>query len=331
MHSARLRRLARFASPWCVALAALARPCVAANETPSAAELQSARALFTQAEQDEDANRWSEALEKLRFVSHVKLTAGVRYHIALCEAHLGELGNALEEYTASQSQARAENADDVLRLVGDALADLSPRVPRLTLRVVPEFVDAAVFLDGSPVDRSRLGEPIPLDPGLHRVDATAPQRAPIHTTVTVHERESTVLEIPLVEIPVAAAAPVAPLRSSTSIESLEARPSVRFAPIAATATAIGLAAFGTAAFFVAADQRDRAVRDCSTVVSSASDACDDLKTPVRAWDWTALAAWTAAAGATTLAIVLWTRRAPRTTLSAHLVVGPASLGAAGNF
>src|SRR5438105_1618308 len=90
--------------------------------------LERARQLFVQAEIDEDKERWSEALEKLRAVSQVKLTAGVRYHLALCEEHLGQLVRALSDYRAAEEQARTENAKDVLRIVGKQLALLDPRV-----------------------------------------------------------------------------------------------------------------------------------------------------------------------------------------------------------
>lgn len=331
MHSGRLRRLALLASPCCAALGMVIRPCNAANETPSAAELQSARALFVQAEEDEDADRWQEALEKLRLVSHVKLTAGVRYHIALCETHLGALTNALEEYSAAQTQARVENAQDVLVLVGGALADLSPRVPRLTLRIVPEFVDATVLLDGVPVDRSRLGEPVPIDPGPHKVDATAPGRSPIHASVTVHERESTVLEIPLLETTLPASGSLPPQVATAPERPVQARYPSRPVAVATTAAAVGLAGLGFAAFVVAGDQRDRAVRECAEVVSTSPDACNDLKSPVRAWDWTAAGAWTAAALVATTAIILWTRHSPRAAPSASIALGPGTLVAVGNF
>jgi len=68
-----------------------------ANAAPSD-DVRRARVLFEQAEADEDGERWSEALEKLRDVARVKLTAGVRYHIALCEEHLGRLVRALGDY-----------------------------------------------------------------------------------------------------------------------------------------------------------------------------------------------------------------------------------------
>src|SRR5258706_15123609 len=111
----------------------LAGPAIAAPPAPSQAQVQAARELFQEAERDEDAKRWAEALEKLRRVAAVRLTPGVRYHIALCEENLGQLVAALADYTLAENQARAENAQDVLRLVGKKLESLRARVPRLTI------------------------------------------------------------------------------------------------------------------------------------------------------------------------------------------------------
>ncbi|HLK40962.1 MAG TPA: hypothetical protein VKU41_29630, partial [Polyangiaceae bacterium] len=99
--------------------AASARPAVAAGPDPRLVE---ARALFVEAEHDEDAGRWQDALDKVRRVGEVKRTAGVRFHEALCEEHLGRLTRALTDYTAAEDQARSENAQDVLRPVGKRIA-----------------------------------------------------------------------------------------------------------------------------------------------------------------------------------------------------------------
>jgi hypothetical protein len=79
-----------------LAVTLLPSPCYAA---PAGDQVRAARRLFADAEKDEDASRWADALEKLRRVAQVKLTAGIHYHIALCEEHLGQLATALDQYT----------------------------------------------------------------------------------------------------------------------------------------------------------------------------------------------------------------------------------------
>ncbi|HXN33674.1 MAG TPA: hypothetical protein VN894_17515, partial [Polyangiaceae bacterium] len=146
----------------------------ATSHAAPADPIERARALFAQAESDEDAERWSEAIEKLRVVAQVKFTAGVRYHIALCEEHLGQLARALGDYRDAEDQARLENAQDVLRIVGKQVSALDPRVPRLTIRVVPPVPAVSLKLDGKPLDQGPTHAASPVDPGVHYVEATAP-------------------------------------------------------------------------------------------------------------------------------------------------------------
>jgi hypothetical protein len=98
---------------------------------PSPEDLRAARELFASAEKDEDAGKWSDALDKLGRVAQVRSTSGVRYHIALCEEHLGRLAHALDDYVQAEIQARNDGAQDVLRLVGGRVGQLKDRVPRL--------------------------------------------------------------------------------------------------------------------------------------------------------------------------------------------------------
>jgi hypothetical protein len=327
MFSPRLRRLIACTSLFGAALC-FVPPTACASDGPSPAELRAARELFGQAEQDEDAGRWQDALDKLRMVAHVKETAGVRYHLALCEERLGALNTALEDYTSAQAQAGPENAKDVLRSVGPALTALGPRVPSLTIQLVPDPADATVTVDGAALDRSLWGQPVRMNPGEHQVEASAPGRTPIRTTVALHVGEATVVEVALAEVPVpgpapALSAPVMPPRDSSRHPQTAA--------IATTATAVVLVGFGGVAFFVAGSALDGAVRDCNARVTVAPDACDGPKNRVRAWDWTAVSAWGAGAVTATLAAFLWIGPSRHSAPSGRLVVGPGSIGLAGTF
>jgi hypothetical protein len=303
----------------------LGAPAARAGDEPSPAELAAARQLFMQAERDEDAGRWHDALDKLLQVAQVKRTAGVRYHIALCEERLGALADALEEYTGSQSQAAVEHAKDVERLVGPALADLDPRVPRLAIHMVPDSPEATVMLDGSLLDRSKLGEALALNPGVHRIDATAPGRTTVRTTVTLRERESTVFDVALAEL----APPVPPPPPPPVTPRHDPLSTSRTAAVATTVGALGLAGFGGVSFVAAGAVRAAAVRRCSGETDAAS--CDGSKNAVRAWDWAALVAWGAAAITGSTAVVLWTHPADRMSSSGRIVIGPGSVGVAGSF
>jgi hypothetical protein len=308
-----------------------------------AADLQAARELFLLAEKEEDAGRWSDALEKLRRVAHVRQTAGVRYHIALCEENLGQVASALADYTAARTQAYAENAQDVMRLVGKQLAAVSLRAPRVTIHVAPALSDFQVMLDGVPLARDRVGVPVPVDPGEHRIEATAPKYTPARAALTVREQEAVVLDLELLrpttppEGASATAAPSIPDPSGANATDPFSGPatprnSAHTAAIASTVTALALAGAGLGAFFIAGADHSTAVSQCRQVMSPSADACDSQKNWVRAWDFAAAGAWLGAATVGAVAVVLWSKDdRDAGTKSVGLRFGPTSLEVGGRF
>jgi hypothetical protein len=319
-------------------LVALVTPAVAA--APTEGELRAARQLFTEAEQDEDAGRWSEALEKLRRVEQVKHTAGVRSHLALCEEHLGQLVRALDDYASAETEARADGASDVLRFVRKRLTDLGPRVPRLTILLEPAGSDAIVTLDGAAVSPSQLDTRLPVDPGEHVIEATVQGRPPVHRSVAMQEGNVTVVEMNTASpapatpaTPPAAQAPPAtpaPTPEPTPPAVHEAPSPSRTAAWLSTGGAVALAGAGVAAYFLAGSARTSAVEQCARIVSNTPDACDGPRNGVRAWDATAAIAWLGAAGAGAFAVVLWTRPAAPPA-SARVVIVPGGVVVGGAF
>ncbi len=333
-----------------MAAAAAATPALA-DAGPSAADLKAARDLFADAVKDEDAGRWSDALDKLHHVAGVKLTPGIRYHLALCEEHLGHLVSALDLFAAAQVQARDEGARDVLRLVGKHLDDLGPRVPRLTLRVLPADAAATVKLDGNPLPTSSVGTPVPVDPGTHRLEASAEPRSPAVATVTLQERDVTSIDLKLGEVPVAAplatpgpgtttSAPPAPTPALATTTTQAAAPTepapagspggnTRTGAILVTSGAVLLAASGALAFELAGNAVTTGEQQCA----AQRGPCDAERNTVRAWDFTAAGAWIGAAAVGTIAVLMWMQ--PQTSTSepthARVFVGPGSAGVWGQF
>ena len=307
-----------------------------ADAAPTEAQITAARALFVEAEADEDARRWQDALEKLARVSAIKLTPGVRYHTALCEEHLGQLVAALRDYKAAATQAREENAADVLRLVDKRIAESSARIPQVVLVLVPSLPDAAARIDGQPVG---AGVPIPVDPGTHHIEVVAPGYTSSARTITLDERASISLELKLdAASPPPAAAPVpspAPARADATRErtSGSAPSRDRTVAIVAAAGALVLAGGGVGAYLAASHEQASSVQTCAQVASNDPNACAPQRNVIRTWDWIAVAAWTGAAGAGALAIVSLASHhhdaasAPPT----HVLIGPASVALAGSF
>jgi hypothetical protein len=306
-------------------------------DAPSHDRLATARELFVQAEHAEDEGRWQDALDTLRQVALVKLTAGVRYHIALCEEHLDLLANALEDFAVAKEQAVLEHAPDVLRLVGGEIDALTPRVPRLAIHLTPEGPEASVTLDGEALDVAHLGESRPVNPGVRRIEARVLGRRPASVVVTMHERDATALEIPLAELP-AVSLPPAPRPAAAAAKAPPATvsangwTSARVDGLVGAVAAAVLSGGGAGAYLAAGRAHDDAVASCAGIVDPSPSACDGKRNAVRAWDWVAASAWAGAAVSAGLAVYFWTRPAPSGGGAALTwVVGVGFVGVRGNF
>ena len=304
-----------------LSIAASSRAGMAAE--PTRADVATARDLFARAESDEDAGLWADALDKLHRAGSVKMTPGIRFHVALCEERLGRLAAALGDYVAAQDAAREGSNKDVLEAVGEPLAELRARVPTITLRLPADVNDAVISLDGAPVAPGSMGALLPVDTGVHTLDAHAPNRAPFSATVSVVEKQAVSIDVLLPPLPSpVGTAPLAPRRAPQDKDASRAK------ALVASAGALALVGFGVGAFFVAGAKQSAAEAQCEGLVS-----CEGLRGPVRTWDALALTGWIAGAGAGAFAVYFWTR--PPTPSGqgsgAVLRVGPGSMEIAVHF
>lgn len=288
----------------------------AADPTPS--ELQAARDLFDKAVADEDAGRWKDALDKMKRAGSVKMTPGIRFHIALAEEKSGQLVAALADYTAAEQAAKAEKNKEVLDLVTEPLKSLRARVPVLTINV-PDGAGTEVVLDGKPLPVGLFGIGMPVEPNqAHTIDAKATGKLPFTTQITLKERETKSVDVHFTDAPKGTEPPPPdkpppppdkppppPDKPPPDAPSDGSRSLV--APITFTALAVGTLAFGFASFFVAGGKQDDLRAACPTSLPSA---CDDLKGPVRTWDALALTSFVAAGALAVVSVVLWAQPGP---------------------
>lgn len=296
----------------------------AASADPTPAEIETARKLFKQAETDEAAGSWNAALDELRRASSIKMTAGLRFHIALCEEKLGQLASALADYTAADLLSRTENNHDVEDAVREPLAALKARVPAVTIVTPPDVKDVVVKVDGTVVTDTSVE--VRLDPGAHVVEARASGRGNYskdlalkeHDAVTVHVELPKLVDAPKEEAP----PPSAPVHGRS-----------RLPAILATGGAVVLVGVGIGAFVVAGGAQSTARDACA----NGSSDCDSDKSTVHVWDTVALASWIGAAGVAGLAVVLWAQPsssaapAQTTAKSVRLGAGPGTLRLEGSF
>jgi hypothetical protein len=309
-------------------LAVLAAPLPSFSAEPSKTDIAAARDLFSRAERDEDRGLWADAVDKLRRAGSVKMTPGIRFHIALCEEKLGQLALALEDYATAEAAARSEGNKEVLEAIAESLAALRVRVPTVTVTLPTDAGDAKTTLDGVPLANELIGTAIPVDAGSHIVSARAVGRPPFSVTVSVNEKEALTVEVRFPSSTVAKPFPAPGPSGGTPESSSRPSSSHRAVAIATTAGAVAFVGFGTVGYFIAGMKQSSAETQCLTMPS-----CDSLKTGVRTWDALALGAWIAGAGVGALSIYLWTRPAKgaENPAATEIQIGPGSLRLAGQF
>jgi hypothetical protein len=165
-----------------------------------------ARALFSEALQDEEAGRFAVALAKFEQVRAVRDTASIEYRVATCHEGLGEPALAYGAYRAAIALGRDDpQSADVSVAASGRLDALGKRVARLTLLTPrPPLAGLDVRIDDTPVTEA-TAEPVPLEPGRHVVDATAPGATPFRRWIAVAAGDQASLAVDLPPGPVPAA------------------------------------------------------------------------------------------------------------------------------
>ncbi len=198
----------RFFLPWLATFATAAAgaafvswPTVAGAQVGDA-ERAAARDLFKQGDELQRAGNFTDALDRFQRAQQVIQAPTNVLRIAECQAALGKLVESAESYRAVIRWPLAAGAPPAFQSAIDQargeLSQVDPRVPRLLVKVTPPGVaNESLVIDGTAVSGALVGEPIPLDPGDHKVTVNAPGYASPEQTVTLRERETKTLNVEL--------------------------------------------------------------------------------------------------------------------------------------
>lgn len=265
---------------------------------PSAADVALARQLFAQAQAAADAGRWPEAIERFERVRALKETPGVVFHLAAALEGGGRLTEAMEHFERARDLARTAAVADVLELTDGRIRSLAERVPRLVVRVPRPEESAGVRLDGAPLAAAQWGEPLRVDPGAHRIEATV-GGGPFVREIELAEGALITVVVGDAAAPVVAPRTAPPPAQAPASRALPAtglaapdtesrsRPSVPLGPIALGAGGIALGVGGLVTFLVAGGENDAAAEACATATG-----CDPgARDTVRTLDGVALGLW----------------------------------------
>lgn len=132
-----------------------------------------AQSLFEDGRRLMAAGDFASACPKLSESQTLDPSGGTLLNLAVCHEKQGQLATAWSDFKEALSVARRDNRSDRFEVAREHLASLEPQVPFVTVRVERAQSEQRVLLDGSPLRTAAWGTPIAIDPGPHRLEASA--------------------------------------------------------------------------------------------------------------------------------------------------------------
>ena len=198
-----------------------------------------AEAAFAEARSLMAQGRAAEACPKLEASYALDPAVGTLLNLGDCFERIGRTASAWVRFRDAAAMAVNQNQREREAVARARAAALEPRLCRLVIKG-PERSDLAVMRDQVAVARPALGIPVPVDPGPHTIEATAPGAAPFAIKVEVRPPGGgascppTVVVIP--ELPATGDAQRAAAAPAPAVKPIELGPAPgTAAPTAATA------------------------------------------------------------------------------------------------
>lgn len=173
-----------------------------------------AQSLFYEARTLMGKNQWAEACPKLEESNRLDPGIGTQFNLADCNEHVGKTATAWAGFLEVAALAKASNQADREKLARKRAQALEAKLPKLVVEVPSSMPGLEVKRDGILVGGATYGTAIPVDPGSHKIVATAPGKQPWETTVQSVEGKVARVTVPrdLPNAPVAVApVPVVPV------------------------------------------------------------------------------------------------------------------------
>lgn len=162
-------------------------------------EQQLAQALFDEGRALMDQRRFAEACPKLAESQRLDPGGGTLLNLALCHEGEGKVASAKTDYEEALRLATRDGRTDRVRIAREHLAAIEAAIPRMTVGVRGESAsmpNLEVKLDGLVIPREAWGVAMAVDPGSHVVQATATDRTPWSSTVTIAKAEKKTVDVP---------------------------------------------------------------------------------------------------------------------------------------
>jgi hypothetical protein len=160
-----------------------------------------AEALFDEGRSLAAKGHFAEACPKFEASEQLDPGLGTLLNLAECYEKLGKTASAWAEYREAIPLARAAGSKVRQDLATQRAAELESRLSTLTIHAPSGTVAVEIHRDGVLVQPAELGSAIPVDPGPHKIEASAPGKQSWSSTIEVGNDSSKLT----VDVPVLAA------------------------------------------------------------------------------------------------------------------------------
>ncbi len=179
---------------WLCVCAVLAFSALAFS-APALADKATAQALFEEGRALMAKGDFAAACPKLEESQKQDPGMGTQFRLAECYEGLGRTATAWANYLEVADLAKAAGQDQRELVARERATKLFPSLARLEVSA-PTTEGLVVKRDGVVLGAAQLGVALPVDPGKHEVEVSAPGRKTFHTTVTVTKGEKARVAVP---------------------------------------------------------------------------------------------------------------------------------------
>jgi hypothetical protein len=165
--------------------AEVTRPESSPAKQPSAADRAAAQVLFDEGRALMEGGRAADACPRFEQSEKLEPGLGTRFHLASCYEVIGKLASAHALFLEVEEESEVRGQAERERLARTRAHALEPRLARLTIAVPYASPALRIERDGSVIGAALWGVAVPVDAGVHRVNAAAPGRLAWGTEVEV--------------------------------------------------------------------------------------------------------------------------------------------------
>lgn len=174
---------------------------VATWSLPAAAQdAATAQALFEEARSLMQQQQYERACPKFAESQRLGPASGTLLNLGECYAKLGKSASAWAAFKEAVPAAHSAGQADREQFARDRVAEIEGKLVRLAIKVTtPPAPQLLVKRDGVVLGEAAWGTPVPVDPGPHVIEASAPGKKPWKSTVDMTSDPAKEVVVPILE------------------------------------------------------------------------------------------------------------------------------------